>query len=225
MRRLLRSARQSLNNLERTGYLECVGRAQRRRRFGLSNMSAPQRICWPHAPLHELSARGAYIVTAGTNKKVHHFSTRKRLNVLHRGLLSVAQEFGWRLEAWSVFSNHYHFVGHSPDEGADNMARMLGLLHEKTAKWINALDDAAGREVWHNFWDTRLTYVKSYFARLNYVHQNPVKHGLVAVANQYPWCSAAWFERTARPAQIKTIYGFKTDRLKVLDDYDATLEN
>ena len=36
--------------------------------------------------------------------------------------------------------------------------------------------------------------MKSYLARLNYVHQNPVKHGLVRVANQYRWCSAAWLE-------------------------------
>lgn len=189
-----------------------------------SQMSAPQRITWPHAPLHQLSTRGTYIVTAGTYQKAHHFRERKRLNILHRGLLSVAHEFGWWLEAWAVFSNHYHFVAHSPEAGADNLSQMLGLLHEKTAKWINKLDNSAGREIWHNFWETRLTHRNSYLARLNYVHQNPVKHGLVYVANQYPWCSAGWFERTARPAQVKTIYGFKTDKLKVLDDYEVSLD-
>jgi putative transposase len=101
---------------------------------------------------------------------------------------------------------------------------MLGLLHEKTAKWINKLDECKGRQVWHNFWETRLTYEKSYFARLNYVHQNPVKHGLVPVANQYPWCSAGWFERTVRPAQVKTIYAFKLDKVRVYDEYDAAPE-
>ena len=45
-------------------------------------------------------------------------------------------------------------------------------------------------------------------------------HGLVRVANQYRWCSAAWFERTATPAQVRTIYGFKTDQVNVLDDFD-----
>jgi len=163
-------------------------------------------------------------VTAGTYKKHHHFQTSKKLNVLHRGLLSVAHKFGWWLEAWSVFPNHYHFIGHSPDEGAANLSEMLGFLHEKTAKWVNRLDEELGREVWHNFWETKLTHRNSYLARLNYVHQNPVKHGLVAVANQYPWCSAGWFERTARPAQVKTVYGFKIDNLKVLDDYEVDLD-
>jgi hypothetical protein len=70
----------------------------------------------------------------------------------------------------------------------------------------------------------RLTYQKSYLARLRYTHENAVKHGLVRVANQYPWCSAAWFERTATPAQVKTIYRFKIDKLNVYDDYDVAME-
>jgi putative transposase len=101
---------------------------------------------------------------------------------------------------------------------------MLGLLHEKTASWINGLDGEPGRKVWHNFWETRLTYEKSYFARLNYVHRNPVKHGLVPVANQYPWCSAAWFERAATPAQVKTIYAFPVDRVNVYDEFDVNVD-
>jgi putative transposase len=183
----------------------------------------PREVPWPHAPIHRLSAKGTYFVTAGTYQKEHFFRGANRVQVLHRGLLTVAQKFGWTLEAWSIFSNHYHFVAHSPesDDNAESLSQMLGLLHEKTAKWINKLDICKGRQVWHNFWDTRLTYERSYLTRLNYVHQNPVRHGLVAVANKYPWCSAAWFERTARPAQVKTIYGFKLDKVRVYDEYET----
>jgi putative transposase len=69
----------------------------------------------------------------------------------------------------------------------------------------------------YEFWDTRLTFEKSWFARLNYVHQNPVKHGLVPVANQYPWCSASWFETNARSGFVKSVYPFKIDRINVPD--------
>ena len=178
---------------------------------------------WPHAPTHRLAQAGTFFVSAGTYRKLHHFRGRLRLGVLHRGLLTVAQDFGWRLEAWAVFCNHYHFVAHSPEgqDSAESLSRMLALLHEKTAKWVNRCDRIPERKVWHNFRETRLTYEKSYLARLNYAHQNAAKHGLVPVADQYPWCSAAWFERTAAPAQVKTIYAFKTDRLQVYDEYDV----
>jgi putative transposase len=176
---------------------------------------------WPHAPKHQLAESGTYMVTVAAYGKIHHFRTRQRLEVLHRGLLTVARDFGWELEAWAVFSNHYHFVGHSPDgsEDASSLPDMLSVLHAKTAGWVNRLDKASGREVWHNFWETKLSYEKSYLARLNYVHQNAVKHGLVPVANQYPWCSAGWFERTASPAMVNSIYRFKTDKLSVQDEF------
>ncbi len=177
---------------------------------------------WPHAPTHQLATRGTYFVTGSTFGQLHHFRGAKRLRVLHRGLLTVAGEFGWQLEAWAVFSNHYHCIAHSPRDATDasSLSAMLSMLHVKTAGWINKLDNEPGRQVWFNFWDTRLTHQRSYLARLNYVHQNAVKHGLVPVASQYPWCSAAWFERTASPAMVKSIYRFKTDRISVADEFE-----
>jgi putative transposase len=176
--------------------------------------------------MHQLSDAGCYFVTAGTYLKEHHFRSKHRLEVLHRGLLTVTRDFGWRLEAWAVFSNRYHFVGHSPPDSPDatSLSQMLGVLHAKSATWLNRLDKTPGREVWHNYRDTKLTYKKSYYARLNYVHQNAVKHGLVPVASQYPWCSAAWFERETSQAMVKSIYQFKTDMVRVDDDFIPVLE-
>ncbi len=181
---------------------------------------------WPHAPVHRLGERCTYFVTAGTYLKDHHFRGRERLAVLHRGLLTVARDFGWQLDAWAVFSNHYHFIGHAPP-GADDgssLSQMLGVLHTKTASWVNRLDERPRRQVWHNYWDTKLTYQKSYLARLSYVHRNAVKHGLVLVANHYPWCSAAWFERTAVPAMVRTIYRLRLDRVSVFDEFEPSSE-
>jgi hypothetical protein len=58
---------------------------------------------WPHAPKHQLLEDGAYFVTASTYLKAHHFRTPQRLDVLQRGLLTVARDFCWELEAWAVF--------------------------------------------------------------------------------------------------------------------------
>lgn len=154
------------------------------------------------------------------------FAAVNRLAVLHRGLLRLARDFGWQLEAWAVFSNHYHFVAHSPvnEPDASSLRAMLSLLHEKTAKWVNRLDRAPGRKVWFNYRETRLTFQKSYLARLNYTHQNAVKHKLVAVAHLYPWCSASWLERTASAAQVRAIYRFQTNRLKLDDEIEVATE-
>jgi putative transposase len=81
-----------------------------------------------------------------------------------------------------------------------------------------------GAKVRHNFWDTRLSYQTSYFARLNYVHENPVKHRLVPVANQYPWCSARRFENAASSATVQCVYRFKTATVKVQDEFSPVVD-
>jgi putative transposase len=174
---------------------------------------------WPHAPLHRLSEHGTYVVTAGTYRKEHHFGPPDRRDGLEAALLAAAKAAGWQLEAWAVFSNHYHFVGHA-GAGSPPLSEWLAELHRRSAAHVNELDGADGRQVWFNYWETKLTFEKSYLARLNYVHQNAVKHGLVPVASQYRWCSAAWFERTAPPARVRTVCRFKTDKVRVLDDFD-----
>jgi putative transposase len=183
-----------------------------------------ERLPWPHAPTHLLAESGTYFVTAGTYGKQHHFRGAERLDVLQRGLLTLAHEYGWRLEAWSVFSNHYHFVGHSPADSptAESLRAMLGVLHSRLSGWVNRLDREPGRHVWHNFWETRLTYQRSYLARLTYVHQNPVKHGLVPAATLYPWCSASWLERTASAAWVESLRRIRIDKVQVADDYDPS---
>jgi putative transposase len=145
------------------------------------------------------------------------FAGPERLTFLEEMLLRLAIEHEWSLEAWAVFPNHYHFVGHAGTPAS--LRTLIRRLHASSARWANERDATPGRKVWHNFWDTQLTFENSYLARLNYVHQNPVGHGLVRAANQYPWCSAAWFERTATPAQVKTIYGIQIDQVRVPDEF------
>ena len=186
---------------------------------GADGTALAQTKDWPHAPLHRLSQHGTYIVTGGTLHKDHHFRGPVRLELLESALLSVMKECRWRLEAWAVFSNHYHFVAHAEPE-AISLEAVIKRLHGRTAIELNELDGTHERPVWHNYWDTRLTFEKSYLARLNYVHQNAVRHGLVPVASQYRWCSAAWFEHNATRARVRTVYSFRTDKLKVHDDFE-----
>jgi putative transposase len=181
-----------------------------------------ERDYWPHAPLHKLTESGVYFVTAATHGRKHHFSGAVRLGVLCRGLLTVCRDASWRLEAWAIFSNHYHFVAQAPPSGAESLRDIIRRLHARTANWVNQVDQSEGRQVWHNFWETQLTFEKSYLARLQYVHENPVKHGLVADARQYPHCSARWLEEVATPAQVRTVRSFRTNTVQVYDDYQTS---
>ncbi len=176
---------------------------------------------WHHAPVHQLGGRGAYMVTCGTLHKTPVLSTPERLSDFLSLLSERAEKFGWQLQAWAVMSNHYHWIGLSPESEPD--ARSLKMLvaqtHEVSAKRLNLQDGADGRKVWYNYWESRITFETSYLARLKYVHDNPVHHGVVLDAANYPWCSRAWLERTATRAFVRQLDGFKTDTLQVPDDF------
>jgi len=72
----------------------------------------------------------------------------------------------------------------------------------------------------NQYYDSHITFQTSFYARLKYVHQNAVRHGVANAAVNYPWCSAAWFERNSRPAFRRMVEQFKTDRVEVLDEFE-----
>ncbi len=128
------------------------------------------------------------------------------------------QQDRWALEAWAILSNHYHPVARSP-KAATNLPAFLGASHSATAAEFNRLDGTPGRMVWRNYWDTCLTDESSYLARLHYVYTNPVKHGLVRDALDYPSCSYGWFVAQGEPEFVRRVLAQPRAGIHVVDDF------
>lgn len=165
---------------------------------------------WPHAPSHVVTHPGAYIVTAGNYQKEHHFRGDDRLDFLEETILATFEEFGWSIQQWAVFTNHYHVIAHSPVTGS-NLRKVTNKIHSVTASQANRCDGTPGRKVWFQYWETRLTFEKSYLARLNYVRTNAVRHGLVLRPEDYRWCGANWFLINSEKPFYDTVTGFQSD--------------
>ena len=176
---------------------------------------------WPHAPAHRVGPRGAYIVTAGTYKRQAFFDSRSKLTLLCKALFDVSRERSWNLRAWAAFPNHYHFVADSA--APQSLRDLIRHLHSITARAVNDLDGRPARKVWFQYWETYIERQRSYFARLRYVHENPQHHGVARRASNYPWCSAAWFERVAAPSFRKTVLSFPCDKILVADDFEVSV--
>lgn len=176
------------------------------------------RESWPHAPSHYFTPRGTYIITAATLHRKRLFDSATKLDLLRDTTFEFAKSYHLILQAWAFFPNHYHLVI-SFENTKTTHRNFVRHLHRELTRRLNRVDATPSRRVMYEFWDTYLTFEKSWLARLNYVHQNALKHGFVPVASQYPWCSASWFEGNARSAFVKSVYSFKTDRITVPDDF------
>jgi putative transposase len=173
---------------------------------------------WPHAPCHIVDTAGTFIVTSATYNKELLFKSDELLDLLEERLFHFAEKYKWMLQAWAIFPNHYHFIAQSPSN-RQNLSQFLQHYHSETAIHLNKIQNKHGRKVWFQFWETRITFQKSYLARLNYVIQNPVKHGIVKEAQDYRWCSANWFKKHSSPATFNTVTSFKIDNINIKDDF------
>jgi putative transposase len=174
---------------------------------------------WPHAPPHWTFEPGIYFVTASTYHREQIFNTPESLDTVRDCLLESGPAHGWSVKAWVILSNHYHILAGSPDESGQTLRAWLREFHRRAAVSVNELAGCPGRRVWMNFRESRITHHTSYLARLNYIHQNPVRHRLVPVASSYRWSSARWFESNASPGFVRSVERFNTDKVQVWDDF------
>jgi putative transposase len=180
----------------------------------------------PYSPPTKPSEGGAYIITAVTPRKFPLFRSPASLTFVREAIQSSVAQFNWRLHAWAVFPKHYHFIADYPPSPAVKYLRMMiQQVQSLTARHINEADAQPGRQVWSQLWDLFIPTPRSYYARLHYVHDNAVRHGLVRVATEYEWCSAGWFNRTADPEFRQMILEFPYERVTVKDDFEVKEED
>ena len=162
------------------------------------------------------------MVTAGTYRKEHIFRTEEALDMFVGSLKVLTSRYEWDLFGYAAFSNHYHFVATS--ESPQNLNALIRHLHSETSRLINAATGQEGRKVWHQYWDTYLDDSRAFYSRLNYVLENPVRHGLVKRSHDYRWCSALEFDSHCddRPF-VKTTRAFSVQDVQVADEYDPVM--
>jgi putative transposase len=159
------------------------------------------------------------MITGATLRKEHFFHSGEKLFRLQNLLFETAESFHWKVEAWSLFSNHYHLIS-SAKNGARPLSRWIQRFHSISAEMVNLIDATRGRRIWYQYWDKSLTFETSYWPRLNYVTCNPVKHGLVECASDYPFCCARWIELHWSSALRRKLESFRYDRIREFDDFD-----
>jgi putative transposase len=145
--------------------------------------------CPWHAPPHFGQSGGVYIISAACYEHRPIMAADTRRAEWER---AVIDGFGLQsperidVRAWVVLPNHYHLI----IEGDLHVsARRIARLHNGKATQWNREDQTQGRKVWHRFSDRIIRTERHYYASLNYIHANPVKHGYAASATDWAWSS------------------------------------
>ena len=108
-------------------------------------------------------------------------------DLLQQLLHQVFTEYDWKLDHWVILDNHYHLLVNSC-KGQD-LPRIISKIHNQSAQGINQLflsQQSTQKKVWSNYWDYCPRDEQDYNLRLCYLLNNPVKHGFVDTASNYP---------------------------------------
>ena len=98
----------------------------------------------------------------------------------------------YRMIAWVVMPNHVHALFQTLDGWSMNT--VVGSWKTFTANAIGRIVRQSGEpapSIWHpEFWDRFIRNDHHFASALAYIHNNPVKAGLVAHPEDWPWSSA-----------------------------------
>ena len=147
-----------------------------------------------HHPPHWFQDNTWYALTACTFNRVPIFQADEKKALWRDQLKTLTIELHLSLAAWVILDNHYHLL--IEFDNASELPHILRRLHGSTANAVNKLDDTLGRRVWQNYWDTCIRNERGYWMRFNYIHHNPVKHGLTHCMSDYEFSSYAYYLRT-----------------------------
>ena len=146
------------------------------------------RLPW-HAPPHYEADCGHYLLTAACYEHRPWIGvTPRRMAEFELELLAVLREHCRQVFAWVVLPNHYHTLVHAAD--LQRLLAAIGQLHRRTSFHWNGEDDCRGRHVWHRAAETKIKSEGHFWATLNYVLHNPVRHGYVDRWQDWPYSNA-----------------------------------
>jgi putative transposase len=134
------------------------------------------------------------------------------------------------LEAVCLLPDHLHCLWTLPEGDSDYSVRWGRLKSEFSrlyrARGVEEGQRSASRSVrgergfWQRrFWEHRIREEEDFARHFDYIHYNPVKHGLAARPEEWPWST---FHRYARLGWYDT--GWGRDIPPGLDDMDVAGE-
>ena len=117
-----------------------------------------------------------------------------RIDLLRAVVSRVRRLMPFHIDAWVVLPEHMHAVWTLPEGDAD-FSRRWQAIKMGFSKGIDPGEALSvsrrvrgERGVWQRrFWEHRIADERDYAAHVDYVHFNPVKHGLVASADAWPY--------------------------------------
>ena len=137
---------------------------------------------------------GCYFFTVSLLERHGNTLLVNRIDLLRDAVRRVRRSRPFAIDAWVVLPDHLHAVWTLPPDDDDFSTRWRliktffarGLPRTERLSRVRRADGERG--LWQRrFWEHIIRDDEDYAAHMDYVHFNPVKHGLVASPADWPY--------------------------------------
>ncbi len=137
---------------------------------------------------------GTYLFTVNLLQRRNNDLLIKHINLLREVVATVRKSHPFDIHAWVVLPDHLHCVLRLPEDDTDFSVRWrlikAGFSRRlpKTERRSTVRQARGERGIWQRrFWEHLIKDEQDYQAHMDYVHINPLKHGLVKQVIDWPY--------------------------------------
>ena len=163
-------------------------------------------------------AGGCYFFTVVTLNRAQIFIDEERVEVLRQSIRKVKAASPFEIDAIVILPEHLHCIWRLPEGDADYSSRWREIKKATSHQISTAINARNERNVWQRrFWEHTIRDEQDWRTHLDYIHYNPVKHGLVSSPADWPWSSfgravaKGWYEASWGKSEPATVCGMECE--------------
>jgi putative transposase len=138
-----------------------------------------------------------------------------QIDALRNAVRQATVKSPFHIDAWVVLPEHMHCLWTLPENDTDYSGRWraIKIAFSKSLPAVehrsSVMVNRGQRGIWQNrFWEHTIRNDRDYAAHMDYTHFNPVKHGLVPNAADWPFSS---FRRCVAKGLYPSVWVGPTD--------------
>lgn len=140
----------------------------------------------------------AYFLTTATNDRIEIFSDPKSCKILLVTIEYFKLTLDYKLYGFCIMPDHLHLVIHP--FGRYNFSYIMKMIKGSFSRKLNKINAKNGKIWQKGFYDNCITDSLQLIRKLEYMHNNPVKAGLVTSPEEYLCSSYNHYIKTDYPA-------------------------
>ncbi len=141
---------------------------------------------------------GTFFFTVVTWNRMPVFSDPNQIDLLRKAVSKVKKDHPFRIIAWVILPDHLHMIWRLPVNDSDYATRWRLIKSQFTHQWNGKDAQLVSRSrkmkheaaVWQRrYWEHLIRDVNDLDRHIEYIHYNPVKHGVVKAPIAWPFSS------------------------------------